>query len=234
MGYASLVHQYVGIAVLLLHIPSPSPDRAVLIQERQVGIVVKRFGGAPLAPGRLDRARRRSGLSSRHPVAGTALSAAGAGNTVSSRCRSSSCLRAKSHWSSPRTAHHPAGANSRPCYSVRQLSGRAQVPNQRWREGPQLGILTPAPTASIPPCSPSSRQPSAARHGMDADQLRFQRVEPDKSALSPPWTGSPLKPARSPDRHSGPRQFPECPGVSRRPRDDAACRNRFCCLEAGT
>ena len=53
VGEISPVFTAAGIAVLALLIIVPLVLGAVLIQERQVGIVVKRFGGRPLEPGRL-------------------------------------------------------------------------------------------------------------------------------------------------------------------------------------
>jgi len=53
VGEISPVLTVLGIIVLAFFIIVPLVLGAVLIQERQVGIVVKRFGGRPLEPGRL-------------------------------------------------------------------------------------------------------------------------------------------------------------------------------------
>src|SRR6185436_7185414 len=53
VGEISPVLTVVGIVVLALLILVPLALGAVLIRERQVGIVVKRFGGSALAPGHL-------------------------------------------------------------------------------------------------------------------------------------------------------------------------------------
>jgi uncharacterized membrane protein YqiK len=53
LGDISLVAVEWSAAVLLLIMFSPVLLGAVLIRERQVGVVVKRFGGRPLPPGRL-------------------------------------------------------------------------------------------------------------------------------------------------------------------------------------
>src|SRR5213592_197835 len=53
VGAISPVFTVIGITVLAFLIFVPLVLGAVLIQERQVGIVVKRFGGSGLEPGRL-------------------------------------------------------------------------------------------------------------------------------------------------------------------------------------
>jgi uncharacterized membrane protein YqiK len=49
------------VTILVLVLASPILTGAVLIQERQVGVVVKRFGGQPLQPGRLVALAGESG-----------------------------------------------------------------------------------------------------------------------------------------------------------------------------
>ncbi|HEU0011540.1 MAG TPA: flotillin family protein [Verrucomicrobiae bacterium] len=61
VGEISPVLTAAGLVILALLIFVPLVLGAVLIQERQVGIVVKRFGGRPLAPGRLVALNREAG-----------------------------------------------------------------------------------------------------------------------------------------------------------------------------
>ncbi len=62
-----------GILLLALVPLIPIFLGAVLIRERQVGIVVKRFGGNGLAPGRLVALNNEAGLPGGHIGSGFAL-----------------------------------------------------------------------------------------------------------------------------------------------------------------
>ena len=76
-----------GILLLALVPLIPVFLGAVLIRERQVGIVVKRFGGNGLAAGPPGCLERRSGLPGGHAGAGSALRVTFHGNTGSQKCR---------------------------------------------------------------------------------------------------------------------------------------------------
>jgi len=79
----------IGLVVLVLGLG------LVVISERQVGIIVKKFGGRSLPPGQFIALNGEAGYQADTLAPGW-HSATGRGNTPSSKRRSSSCRRARS------------------------------------------------------------------------------------------------------------------------------------------
>jgi uncharacterized membrane protein YqiK len=143
-------HPFVCAFVMLLL--SPLLTGAVFVGERQVGIVVKRFGGRGLAPGQLVALTERRA-------------------TRQTRCRpgSTSASGGGSTRSEGRGDHHPAGeiglvvAADGASIPPDRILGRVVACDNfqdarafltaRGEKGRQLGCSPRAPTASTPSCS---------------------------------------------------------------------------------
>ena len=181
------------VAVLVIMLVFPLLTGAILIQERQVGVVVKRFGGTALEPGRLIALRGEAGYQADTlspglhfgywrwqfrilkvpvvvvPQGEIALIIAADGQAIPSERILGRII---------------------PCDNFQDA--RKFLTNGG-EKGRQLGLLTAGTYRINTALFTIITSASAARHGMEADQLRLQRVEPDKVGIVTTLDGQPIE-----------------------------------------
>src|SRR5437867_2927486 len=194
VGEISPVLTVLGIIVLAFFIIVPLVLGAVLIQERQVGIVVKRFGGRPLEPGRLIALNGEAGYQAATlapglhfgywrwqyrilkvpvtvvPQGEIALVLAAAGAPIP-----------------------PERILGRIVDSYNFQDARKFLANGG-EKGRQLGILTAGTYRLNLALFTAITSTTALEHGMAHQQLSLQRVEPDMVGIATTLDGQPIEP----------------------------------------
>ena len=134
---------------------------AVFIRERQVGIVIKRFGSRSLPPGRLIALDGEAGYQADTLAPGTALRLLALAIPHHQSAGHRSCRRAKSRSSSPPMARPFPRNASWAKSSIATISRtRASSCSTAARKAANSASSPPAPIASTRRCSPSSLPPT--------------------------------------------------------------------------
>jgi uncharacterized membrane protein YqiK len=182
-----------AIAFILSTFIAPLLTGAILIQERQVGIVIKRFGGAPLAPGRLIALGGEAGYQA---------------DTLSPGLHFG-------YWRwQYRVIKAPVIVVPQGEIALVIAADGAAIPPERilgrvidsdnfqdarkflingGEKGRQLGILTAGTYRIHTALFTVITSAIAARHGMEADHLLLQRVESDKVGIVTTLDGQPIE-----------------------------------------
>lgn len=194
VGEISPVFTAVGIAILALLIFVPIVLGAVLIQERQVGIVVKRFGGRPLAPGRLIALNGEAGYQADTLAPGLHFRywrwqyrILKVPVTVVPQGEIALVLAADG------AAIPPERILGRIVDSDNFQDARKFLANGG-EKGRQLGILTAGTYRLNLALFAVITAVTAPEHGMAHQQLSLQRVEPDLVGIATTLDGQPIEP----------------------------------------
>jgi uncharacterized membrane protein YqiK len=194
VGEISPVLTAVGIVILALLIFVPLVLGAVLIQERQVGIVVKRFGGRPLVPGRLIALNGEAGYQADTLAPGLHFRywrwqyrILKVPVTVVPQGEIALVLAADG------AAIPPERILGRIVDSDNFQDARKFLVNGG-EKGRQLGILTAGTYRLNLALFTVINSATAPEHGMVYQQLALQRVEPDMVGIVTTLDGQPIEP----------------------------------------